>query len=226
MVGSVGTYLKKIFSLTLIFNCLMTIVGVAGIFVGFYRAFPYWRPYWPYLIDVNFFWLVILGALVNVFPCASIGRALHTGRFLFHHYVYGFFVLLSSSAFVVAFTSVSLLSLFLVNTTSVEVNFGRCIALVGLTLFLDDLPDVSKRVESFLNWLKSRAYQVRKAIHLLQLFTGSVSLYLFVAITVWTIQNPERAFINSFLMGTLLITSLISFICVRRKTWLKITIIK
>jgi hypothetical protein len=226
MVGSVGTYLKKIFSLTLIFNCLMTLVGVAGIFVGFYRAFPYWRPYWPFLIDVNFFWLVIVGALVNIFPCASIGRALHTGRFLFHHYVYGFFVLFSSSAFAVAFTSVSLLSLFLVNTTNVAINFGRCMALVGLTLFLDDLPDVSKKVESFLNWLKSRAYQVRKAIYALQLFTGSVSFYIFAAITIFTIQNPESAFINSFLIGTLLITSLISFACVGRKAWLEITITK
>ena len=136
---------KKNISLALIFNSLITLACVAGILVGFYRAFPYWQPFSPYLIDGNLFWLIIVAALVNISPSASIGRALHTGRFLFHHYVYGFFVLLSSSVFVVAFTSVSLLSLFLVDTTNTAINVGRFFVLAGLTLLLDDPPDVSKK---------------------------------------------------------------------------------
>jgi hypothetical protein len=223
MVGSIGVIVKKIFSLALVFNSLITLACVAGILFGFYRAFHYWQPFSPYLIDGNLFWLIVLAALVNIFPSASIGRTLHTGRFLFHHYVYGFFVLLSSSVFVVVFTSVSLLSLFLVTTSNLAVNVGRFFVLAGLTLLLDDLPDVSKRTESCLNWLKSKAYQGRKVIHALQLLTGSVSFYLFLAITIWTTQNPESAFSNSFLIVTLLITSLTSFACVKRNDWLKIS---
>jgi hypothetical protein len=223
MVGSIGVIVKKIFSLALVFNSLITLACVAGILFGFYRAFPYWQPFSPYLIDGNLFWLIVLAALVNIFPSASIGRTLHTGRFLFHHYVYGFFVLLSSSVFVVVFTSVSLLSLFLVTTSNLAVNVGRFFVLAGLTLLLDDLPDVSKRTESCLNWLKSKAYQGRKGIHALQLLTGVVSFYLFLAITIWTTQNPESAFSNSFLIVTLLITSLTSFACVKRNDWLKIS---
>lgn len=223
MAGPVWVYGKKIFSLALILNSLITLASVAGILVGFYRALPYWQPFSPYFIDGNLFWLIIIAALINIFPSASIGRAIHTGRFLFHHYVYGFFVLFLSSVFVMSFTSVSLFSLFLVDTSNIAVNVGRFFVLAGLTLVLDDLPDVSLKVESGLNWLKSRVYQGQKVIHAFQLFTGLISLYSCVAITIWTTQNTERALPNSFLIGTLLITGLTSFACVKRETWLKIT---
>ncbi len=223
MAGSVGVILKKTFSLALIFNALITIAAIAGIMFGYYRAYPYWRPYAPYLLDGNLFWLALAAGLINIFPSASIGRALHTGRFLFHHYVYGFLVLLASSVFVVLFTAVSLVSLFLVTSSDVAVNVGRFFILAGLALLLDDLPDVSERIETCLNWVKSRACQARKVLHAAQLFTGLISLYVLVSIIIWTIQNPTLAFFNSFLIGTLLVTTITSFVLVKRKAWLKIT---
>jgi hypothetical protein len=222
MVGSIRVWLKKIFSLSLILNSLITLAAISGILYGFYHA--HWHPYAPYLINGNLFLLVAATAFINIFPSASISRALHTGRFLFHHYVYGFFVMLSSSVYVVAFTSVSLLSLFLVNTSNIAVNAGRFFVLTGLTLFLDDLPDVSKRVESALNKLKSRAYQVRKVIHGLQLITGLISFYVFLAVALSSIQKPEWTVANFLTMSTLLITSITAFACVKRKAWLKITL--
>lgn len=223
MAGSVWVILKKTFSLALIFNALITLAVVAGILFGFYNAYPYWHPFAPYLLDGNLFWLAIAAAMINIFPSACIGRALHTGRFLFHHYVYGFFVLLSSSVFVVLFTSVSLVSLFLITSSNLAVNVGRFFILAGLTLLLDDLPDVSERIESCLNWVKSKVCQVRRVLHTLQLLTGLASFYLLVSVSIFTIQNPERAFSNSFLIGTLLVTTITSFACVKRKAWLKIT---
>jgi hypothetical protein len=226
MVGSIWVITKKIFSLSLILNSLVTLACVAQIMFNHYRAFPYWQPYSPYLINGSVFFLVIVAALVNIFPSASVGRTLQTRRFLFHHYVYGFFVLLSSAVFVVGFTSVSLFSLFLVYTSNIAVNAGRFFVLAGFTLFLDDLPDVSKRVESTLNRLKSKAYQGRKVIHLLQLFTGLVSFYVFLAVTIWTTQHLELIVEASFMIGTFLITSLTSFVCVKRRAWLKIAPVK
>jgi hypothetical protein len=149
---------------------------------------------------------------------------LHTGRFLFHHYIYGFFVLLSSSAFIVMFTSVSLFSLFLVDSTSIAVNSGRFFVLAGLALVLDDLPDVSKNIESFLNWLKSKAYRGRKVLFALQLLSGGICLYLSLAIAIFTVQNPQRVLSDSILIGSLLITSLTSLALVKKKAWLKITV--
>ena len=103
MAGAVGVILKKIFSIALIFNALISVACVAGIIMGYYKAYPYWQPYAPFLLNGNIFWLALAAGVINIFPSAAIGRALHTGRFLFHHYVYGFFVLASTSAFVIIF---------------------------------------------------------------------------------------------------------------------------
>jgi hypothetical protein len=222
MAGSVGVILKKIFSLGLIFNALITIACVAGIIFGYYMAYPYWKPYAPYLINGNLFWLALAAGLINIFPSAAIGRALHTGRFLFHHYVYGFFVLLSTSAFVIVFTPVPLQSLFLVDSSSVDVNAGRVFFLAGLALFLDDLPDVHKKIESALNWVKAKAYVARKSLHALQFVTGCFALYCCLSILLDTLGGSNRAVPNLFAIGTLLVTSITSFVCVKRGSWLKI----
>ena len=223
---SVIVYLKKMFSLALILNSFITLASIAGILYGFYHAWPWWKPYTPYLISGNLFLIAAIAAVINIFPSASIGRALHTGRLFFHHYVYGFFVLIFSVIYVVAFTSVSLVTLFLVNSGNIAVNAGRFFVLTGATLFLDDLPDVSKRVESTLNKIKSGAYRVRKAFHVFQLITGVVTLYIFLAILLFSIVHSEVNIANFVTMGTLLVTSFTSFACVRRKSWLKITLPK
>jgi hypothetical protein len=223
MASSVRVILKKIYSIALILNALITVACVAGILSGFYLSYPYWRPYAPFLIDGNLFWIAIAAGVINIFPSAAIGRALHTGRFLFHHYVYGFFVLLSTSACVTAFTSIPLPSLFFVESYNVGVNAGRVFFLAGLALFLDDLPDVSKRVESGLNRIKKKAYRIRKSLHVLQFVTGAFAFYCCLSILLSTIVDSSRALPNSFVIGSLLITSITSFVCLKRKAWLKIT---
>jgi hypothetical protein len=223
MAGTVGTILKKIFSIALIFNALISIATVAGIIYGYYQAYPYWQPYSPFLINGNLFWLALAAAVINIFPSAAIGRALHTGRFLFHHYVYGFFVIASSSAFVMVFTPISLPSLFFVDNSTVAVNAGRVFLLAGVALFLDDLPDVSRHVESSLNWIKARACQMRMALHISQLITGIFALYCSLSILFATFQNDTRAIPNSFVIVSLFITSITSFVCVKRRAWLNIT---
>jgi hypothetical protein len=224
MADSVGVILKKTFSIALIFNSLISIATVAGIIYGFYQVYPNWQPYTPYLLDGNLFWLALAAAIINIFPGAAIGRALHTGRFLFHHYVYGFFVLAGSSAFVMAFTPIPLLSLFFVDSSSVAVNAGRVFFLAGLALFLDDLPDVSKRMESLLNWIKTKAYSIRRGLHLAQFVTGCFAFYCSLSILFSTLfVDSSRALPNSFVIVSLFITGITSFALVKRKAWLNIT---
>jgi hypothetical protein len=223
MAGSIKVWLKKVFSLTLMLNSFVTLAAVIGLTYGFYRAWPYWKPFEPYLISGNVFLLVIAAGLINIFPSASIGRKLHTGRFLFHHYVYGAAVLATSSFCVLAFSSVSLVGLFLVNTSNVAVNAGRFFVLTGVTLLLDDLPDVSKRIEISLNKIKTGFYKIRKVIHALQFVTGGATLYVFLSILLTEIKNWNISLNNAFTMCTLLITSITSFMFVKRKAWLNIT---
>jgi hypothetical protein len=214
---------KKIFSVSLIFNALLTIGCTVGILSCFYWFFQDWQPFAPYLVNANLFWVAIVAAVINIFPSASIGRALHTGRLLFHHYFYGFLVLLFSAVYVVVFTPVSLFSIFFVNNTSVAVNVGRFFIIGGGALLLDDLPDVHERVESCLNWLKAKAGQGGKIISTVQLVTGAVSFYIFFAILLAMFQNSHWVTLaNSILIATMFVTSVTSLIFVKRKVWLKI----
>jgi hypothetical protein len=222
MAGTVGTILKKIFSISLILNALITMGGVTGILNGYYHALPYWKPYAPYVVNGNLFWVTIVAAIVNIFPAAAIGRALHTGRFLFHHYVYGFLVIFVSSVFITFFTPVTVFNLFLVDSSNVDITAGRFFLLGGIALLLDDLPDVSKRTSRLLDWLKLQAYKTRKLLFAIQLISGAITLYLSIAIIAYTTQNPARALPDAFLVGSLLITSITSLALVKKKAWLKI----
>jgi hypothetical protein len=222
-MGQCWVLCKKIFSVSLVFNALLTIGCTVGILAGFYWYFHDWQPFAPYLVSGDLFWVVIAAAVLNIFPSAGLGRALHTGRFLFHHYFYGFLVLFFSAVYVVVFTPVSLLSIFLINNTSIAVNAGRFFILGGFTLVLDDLPDVHKKVESALNWLKAKVGQGGRIVSVFQLLTGAGSFYIFVAITLAMVQNPQWVTgANLLLIGTVFITSVTSFIFVRRRVWLKI----
>jgi hypothetical protein len=121
------------------------------------------------------------------------------------------------------FTSVSLLSIFLVNNTSLAVNAGRFFILGGFTLVLDDLPDVHKRVGSALNWLKAKVERGGKVVTAVQFLTGAASFYIFIAVTIAVALNPQSVTIaNLLLIGTLFITSVTSFIFVKIRVWLNI----
>jgi len=227
METPVSVILKKTFSLALIFNSLISIATVAGIIYGFYLSFSSfspWHPYAPFLVDGNLFWLALAAGVINIFPGAALGRTLHTGRFLFHHYVYGFSVLAVTSVLVTVFTPVSPISLFFVNSDDISVNAGRVFTLAGLALFLDDLPDVSKRIESSLNWVKTKACRVKMGLHVAQFITGIFAFYCSISILLSTIfVDSSRALPNSFVIVSLFITGITSFVLVKRKAWLAIT---
>jgi len=216
--------LKKTFSITLIFNALITVASVAGIVYAFLWSSPTWKPYAPFLVNGNVFWLALAAGLINIFPSAAIGRALHTGRFLFHHYVYGGFVVIVSAVFVFLCSPVPLHNLFLVDSADVSVNAGRVFLLAGMALFLDDLPDVSTRIEKGLNWMKCKACQCRHILHYMQIVTGVAALYCAVSVVLSTIlQDPSRALANSFTVVTLVVTGITSLVLAKRRAWLKIT---
>jgi hypothetical protein len=209
--------------LGLTFNALLSIVAAAGILSGFYAAHPFWKPFEPYLIDGSLFWAIILASTMNIFPAIGLGRV-KTGRLWFHHYVYGLVVLVTSTSLLLACTSVSLIGLFMANTTSVTINFGRFFVLGGLALVLDDFADISKRLRSILSLMKSKIYQQRRMIHSIQWLMGFMSLYISSCVGIWVLQRPAEANLAYFvLIGTLLVTSLTSFESVARKTWLRIT---
>jgi hypothetical protein len=221
-MGRAWILCKKLFSLTLVFNALLTIIYCIGVLSGYYWFYRGWQPFSPYLITGELFWIVIAAAAINIFPSALVGRKLHTGRFLFHHYFYGLLVLGCAVVYVVFFTSESLFTIFLVNNTDPAVNVARFFLLGGFTLLIDDLPDANKRLESALNSLKAKVLRVEKAIVVAQMVTGAVSLYLCVAVGIAVLANPaELTIANSLLVSTVFVTGVTSFTFVKQNVWHK-----
>ena len=129
-----------------------------------------------------------------------------------------------AAASLLIFTTVPLLDLFTKNITDVNINIGRFFILGGLTLVLDDLPDVSKKLEFALKWMKTKAGEKRGTIHKIQILTGLVALYFFLSISIYLTQKPAEATLANFiLIAAMLVTSLTSFASAKRKIWLNIT---
>ncbi|MCW4009114.1 MAG: hypothetical protein NWF05_00630 [Candidatus Bathyarchaeota archaeon] len=222
MHRAIAVYGRKIFSVALIFNALLTITCAVGILSGFYRVYPQWEPFAPYLADGNIYWLAIAAAIINIFPAAYVGKV-HTGRLWFHHYVYGFFVLVASAAWLIFFTPISVLSVFFLSTPDVSVNAGKFFFLGGLTLVLDDLPDVHRVTFRSLRWLKQKAHAGRKLINATQFLLGFAPLYIALAVSLSVASNLNWLTpANLIQIGTLLITGLTCFASVKGKVWHKI----
>jgi hypothetical protein len=216
----ISVYGRKAFSVILLFNSLLTITCAVGLLYGFYLE--HWQIYSPSLVNGNLFWLAIAAAILNIFPAASVGRV-HTGRLWFHHYVYGFFVIFLSSAWIVFFTSVSLLTMFFVNTNSLAINTGRFFFLGGLTLVLDDLPDVHTITFRSLRWLKSKAHDARRILHATQFILGFATVYLFITVSLSIAAKPEWITPSNIVqMGALLVTTLTCFASVKTRIWHKL----
>ncbi len=222
MVSRAVVYGKKLLSLSLIFNSLLSIAYAVGLLSGYYNSG--WTLYVPYLVDGALFWLLILTSILNIFPSAIVGQV-KTGRLWFHHYVYGFLVLALALAYLTLDSPVSLLNLFTTNTTSIVVNVGRFFVLGGTTLILDDLPDVSRVSKRLLCFLKSKAYRVRRIMHVMQYIMSFVTAYLLMAVILYIARNPESATIaNLIFSATLLVTSLVSMGIAKSKTWIQMPV--
>jgi hypothetical protein len=72
-----------------------------------------------------------------------------------------------------------LVDVFFLNTSNLAINVGRFFFLGGLTLLLDDLPDVHRVTFNWVQWLKVKAHNGRSVIQFLQFVLGLVTFYLF-----------------------------------------------
>jgi hypothetical protein len=220
LVNGLPVYAKKLLSLSLIFNSLLSIFFAVGLLTGYYVYG--WRLYVPYLVDGALFWVLILASIIDIFPSATVGQV-RTGRLWFHHYIYGLLISALALVFSIILVPISLFSFVTGRTTDIAVNVGRFFMLGGVTLTLDDLPDVSNWLRRALCFLKLSVYRGRRLMHVLQYIMTCLSIYLFTAVVLYLTQNPQDATpSNLILSATLLITSMTSSAIARRKMWLQI----
>jgi hypothetical protein len=131
--------------------------------------------------------------------------------------------MLCALVYVVLFSPVGLFELFFVFDERIEVNIGRFFVLGGLALLLDDLPDVSTRIESVLNRLKFKVGELNKLVSILHIICGAVSMYVFSSIVAEMYYIPQSVTLaNTLCAGTIFITGITSFIFVKLGIWEKI----
>ncbi|MBS7615184.1 hypothetical protein KEJ18_05580 [Candidatus Bathyarchaeota archaeon] len=223
---------KKTLSLALIFNSLISLTFVISNLVSSYLSINGEQQYWSFLIGNSVFLFVFIASILNILPAKILGKV-ELGRIWFHHYVYGF--LASSVSFtLMAFFAPTYVLVFLIPSLCFQAT-GLQMFLIysalffvygGLTLVIDDIRDVSERLDKILDKLKIRAYKSSKILqkmHLIScLVTVCVSLSLYASIMeknmqsdMWTIQNIS----TTFFATSLLITGLWGLRAIKAKYW-------
>ncbi|RLI37545.1 hypothetical protein DRO55_01125 [Candidatus Bathyarchaeota archaeon] len=215
---------RKMLGLALIFNSLMSLLSTVNILLGFYSSMPWWKPYAPYIIDGSVFWLVIPTSLLNIIPARSVGEV-KIRRVIFHHYVYGFLTVLSSTFAVSLFAPLPLISLFLpplyesgINLNNLTFYICSFFAYGGLVLILDDLYDFSSRIPCISRLLRLRVGRSSRLLRMIHLSCSILTIYIALGVGLWLIRNYNWIGRHTFVcvshivfMSSLLITGLFGF---------------
>ncbi|MCW3999300.1 MAG: hypothetical protein NWE93_03580 [Candidatus Bathyarchaeota archaeon] len=214
--------LGKALGLALIFNSLLTAAYGVTLFNMFGRFFPAGQEYYPLLLSGNIFLVVALVGLLNVVPCTLLSRTFETGRFLFHHYVYGALVIAAATIYLI-FLPFDVWTTFLVYNTQPTVNVARVLILVGAAMIVDDLPDVHPSINTALMWTKQKAAPTSGVLSVLHLVAAGASVYVAAVMAFLMIQHPSMAnTANLILTLNLTLTCIIAFVALKKDAWTKL----
>jgi hypothetical protein len=218
---------RKTLSLALIFNSIVSLTSAANILAIFYLNWQAWRPYSPYLLDGSLFWIVVVTAALNIVPAKLIGKV-EIERILFHHYVYGFLTSSISLTLMAVFAPAYIFALLTPSLGGQTIGFYSCLFFVygGLTLTIDDLHDVSLRLDRALDRLRLWVCKSGATLHRVHLVSSLVTVYTAISICAWFLENSLSNEIwslwdvfNMVLVISLLITGLCGLKAVKAKCW-------
>lgn len=212
----------KSFGLVLIFNSLLTAAYGFTAYRLFNWFFPYDSQFYTYLFTGHIFLMAAVAGLLNIIPSLMVSRSFSTGRVLFHHYVYGVFVIVGACIYL-ALIPFDLLSAFLVYDTRTSVNVARLLILVGVTMIIDDLPDVHPGINLAISWIKPKTGSFTRILLAVHLVAAVTTLYVVILLCLAVWMNPEW---NTIAIGILvinfLITELIAFTAIKKHAWDKL----
>jgi len=115
-----------------------------------------------------FFWFAVLAAMLNIYFAVRLGWV-KIGRLWFHNYVWGFVLFALACVLLLLFGSI-FFGIFVSNGYGIFINAGRFFALGGLTLFIDDFADVSKRLTFVLRFIRSKVIECEDRFVLFRAF--------------------------------------------------------
>jgi hypothetical protein len=212
----------KTFGLALIFNSLLTAAYGFTAYRLFNWFFPYDIEFYTYLFTGHIFLMTAIAGLLNIIPSLMVSRSFSTSRVLFHHYVYGAFVIVGACIYLVLIPF-DLLSAFLVYDTRTSVNVARLLILVGITMIVDDLPDVHPAINLAISWIKPKTGSLTRVLLAVHLVAAVITLYVVTLLCLAVWMNPESNNIaNGILVINFIITVLIAFIAIKMHAWDKL----
>jgi MFS family permease len=223
---------RKTLSLALIFNSMISLASIVNILVGSYINAYSWQLYSVYLVNGSLFLFAIATAVLNIVPAKFIGKV-HLKRILFHHYVYGFLAssisLMLMAIFAPAYVLVFLMPSLGFQTTGMQmITIYSCLFFVygGLTLMIDDIQDVSMRLDKTLDRLKIWAIKSSKTLQKVHFISSLATVYIATYIcalcleNVATIETGSPWFVsNMILAASLFITGFWGLKAVKAKYW-------
>jgi len=220
---------KKVLSLALIFNFVVSLVSSLSILCGQYLGTFRKDLYKPYLVDSSLFWFIALTSTLNIVPARMLGKV-NIRRILFHHYVYGFLSLLIYIVLWMLFSLLHIpnLTVFPHYEFQSYQSFTTLFLYWGITLIIDDAPDISPRILHILNRIRREICKVNRLIMKVHLVSSFVSIYIATSIFLWHFENDFLMgnyslldFTYILLIVNLFITALYGLKIARRGTWLK-----
>jgi hypothetical protein len=223
---------RKVLSLALIFNSVVSLLSATNMLTSFYVNRYAWRPYSPYLIDGSLLWFIILTAVLNIFPAKLIGRV-NIRRIIFHHYVYGFLVSSISVLLIALFAPACILLLLTPSLgfqtsgfQTIPVYAGLFFVYGGLTLIIDDICDISLRMGRHMDKLKMRIQKSGKTLQTIHLCSSLTSIYITICTVLWYFENsfwmkswPLWDASHVVFISNLFVTSIWGLKAAKEKSW-------
>lgn len=232
MLNTIAAIGKKLTGLALIFNSIVSLISMSNLLTISFLTPNAIQPYFPYITNGMFYWFVVLTAILNIVPAKFIGKV-KLKRFMFHHYVYGFLAS-SISLFMIAFFAPAYLFVLLTPSLGFKTNgfqimpvyAGVVCVYGGLTLIIDDLRDISRKLENTLDRITSKAMKSGKTLQRLHLLSSLISFYVTSCIAVSSFNRilivglvVSQDLTNMVILTSLLITSIWGLRAVKAKMW-------
>lgn len=226
--------IRKILCLIVIFNSIVSIIFAGDLLYVFYADESMRLPYSSFLLDGFLFWFVIIASVLNIATAKAVGNV-KLRRIKFHHYFYGFITSVASFIFMMLYAPAYLFTLlmpaFLIDAySSTDASSFTAFLLVygGMTLIIDDVQDMSRRLSCFASNLKWKIQRFKRAFEGLHLLCCLISTYLALSIIIWLFTN--RLYLSISMLprlsaevfaSSLLVTSIWGLGMIKKRFWLK-----
>ena len=225
---------RKIVCLCVIFNSILTILFSGDLLYALYIRRLKWHAGPLHILNYSSLLLIMVGSFLNIVTAKIIGNV-NLRRVRFHHYFYGFLMMIVSLALIMmlapAYLSILLMPILLPSVyslTPIPISMAFLLTYGGITLVIDDIQDLSMRIRRSLNLLWRRALKFKSKLEALHLCSCISSAYMLLSMLLRFFIDKlclietviPKVSIKIFILN-LFVTSLWGLEIIKRRFWLR-----